>query len=85
MLSPRCFELLSCVCNNLFEDGEGLEEIRGKRGALHGYRTSRTKREFARDVIWTAQRNGWMDGTKVTEAGLLRFQDALRERSMESA
>lgn len=85
MLSPRCFELLSCLCNNLFEEGEGLEEIRGKRGALHGYRTTRTKREFSRDVIFTAQGNGWLDGTHVTETGFLRFQDALRERSQESA
>ncbi len=85
MLSPRCFELLSCLCNNLFEEGEGLEEIRGKRGALNGYRTTRTKREFSRDVIWTAQRSGFLDGTTVTEAGFLRFQEALRERSLEVA
>ena len=81
MLSPRCFELLSCLCNNLFEDGEGLEEIRGKRGGLHGYKTTRTGQAFNRDVIWTAQRHGWLDGTKVTEEGFIRFQDALCERS----
>lgn len=84
MLSPRCFELLSCLCDNLFEEGEALEEIRGKRGALHGYRTTRTKREFSRDVIFTAQRSGWLDGTKVTETGFLRFQDALRDRAEEA-
>ena len=79
MIPKKHFAILGQICGNFFEPGVSVEEIRGPRGGLKGYKAGKV-------TISIKIRNrmiglGLLDSdNQLTELGFLTYQDWLADQ-----
>ena len=80
MMPKRHFAILGQICGNFFESGTKVEEIRGPRGGLRGYKAGKVRISPAIRNRMVEQRLLDSDN-HLTELGFLTYQDWLADQN----
>lgn len=78
-MSAQLAEMLGEMAPSLFQASAVLTPIEGARGGLHGALVH--SKEFSAATVKYARKNGLVDGCRITNAGILAYQDWLADRS----